>query len=201
MPDRKPKNRRYRNAKISEHRLRRVVECFAHNMTAKDAAKATRLSEPAVNTIYTKLREHIANFGMINRSNLTRAPGEGPPQLGAFVAHHRGVVESHKDLHEFEVINRIMAAQRFQGFERLSASDAKQVDRARRLQLQGGERNPRYNVMEVTKPRPGEPGSVTREFDLSVYRKDSDILINERHNDPSAAFFRFVWQMLLRHPL
>lgn len=127
---------------------------------ARSRAEASRLSEPAVNTIYMKLREHIAEFGMINRSNLTRAPGEGPAQLGAFVAHHRGVVESHKDLHEFEVINRIMAAQRFQGFERLSASDPKHVDRARRLQLQGGERNPRYNVLEVTKPRPGEGGRV-----------------------------------------
>lgn len=201
MTERKQKNRRYRNAKISEYRLRRVVECFARSMTAKDAARATRLSEPTVNAIYNRLRRHIALFGMINVGNLTRAPGEGPPQLGAFVAHHRGVVESQKDLHEFEVINRIMAAQRFQGFERLSASNPKHVDRARRLQLQGGERNPRYTVYEETRRRPGEPGSVTREFDLSILRKDSDILINERQNDPAAAFFRFLWQMLLRHPL
>ena len=74
MPAVSQKNRRYRNAKISEYKLRRVVECFARNMTAKDAAQATRLSPDTINAIYLRLRERLADYGFINRRNLVRAP-------------------------------------------------------------------------------------------------------------------------------
>lgn len=59
------KNRRYRNAKISEYRLRKVVECFARDMSVKDTAIATKLSRQSVDIIFTRLRERMRDHGLV----------------------------------------------------------------------------------------------------------------------------------------
>ncbi len=201
MPVTLQKNRRYRNAKISEYKLRRVVECFARNMTAKDASTATRLSEPTVNAIYMRLRERLAEHGFINRHNLTRAPGAEPPDLNQHMSDRRGIKVSHHELFEFEAINRIMAAQQFSGFEELSASNPAHVKRAIRLHglKQDGIR--RYAVIEQLKPQAGDTEPNVRPFAPFDYEVSSTLLINERKLDSQTAFFRFIWKIILDHPL
>lgn len=201
MPAVSQKNRRYRNAKISEYKLRRVVECFARNMTAKDAAQATRLSPDTINAIYLRLRERLADYGFINRRNLVRAPDSTPPDLGKHVADHRGVKAAHHELHEFEVINRIMAVQQFSGFEELSASNPAHVKRAIRLHglKQNGIR--RYSIIEKMALKPGQAEPDVRPFASFDFERTSTLLVNEKKIDPQTAFFRFLWKLLLDHPL
>lgn len=201
MPAVSQKNRRYRNAKISEYRLRRVVEGFARNMTAKDTALATKLSTETVSAIYLRLRERIADHGIINRHNLVRAPDSEPPDLGKHIADHRGVKAAHHELHEFEVINRIMAVQQFSGFEELSAANPAHVKRAIKLHnlKQNGIR--RYAVIERLKRKPGETEPQVRPFAPFDYETTSTLLINERKLDPQTAFFRFLWKTILHHPI
>ena len=50
------KNRRYRSSKISEYRLRRVVECMAKDMTVAETADATKLSRQAIDAIFMRIR-------------------------------------------------------------------------------------------------------------------------------------------------
>jgi transposase-like protein len=54
------KNRYYRRSRISEKVFRRLIRTFAMDLTATDAAKLTGLSVRAVNSIYLKLRQRIA---------------------------------------------------------------------------------------------------------------------------------------------
>lgn len=201
MPAVSQKNRRYRNAKISEYKLRRVVECFAQNMTAKDAALATKLSAETVSAIYLRLRERLADHGIINRRNLVRAPGSEPPDLGKHIADHRGVKAAHHELHEFEIINRIMAVQQFSGFEELSAANPAHVKRAIKLHnlKQNGIR--RYSIIEKMALKPGQAEPDIRPFASFDFEKTSTLLVNEKKLDPQTAFFRFLWKMILNHPL
>lgn len=66
------KNRRYRNAKISEYKFRRVIECFAHDLTVRDAALKTKLSEPAIANIYMMVRMKLKTNGMLSSTLPTR---------------------------------------------------------------------------------------------------------------------------------
>jgi transposase len=54
------KNRYYRGSKISEAKFRRLIRCFALDLTASRTAKMTRLSIRSVNPIYLKLRHRLA---------------------------------------------------------------------------------------------------------------------------------------------
>lgn len=204
MDDTKAKNRRYRNAKISEHRFRRVVECYARNMTAKAAAQATRLSEPSVEKIYSRLRERLLTSGVV-RFNF--APGAEHPARFIFNRQYRGAPASQQDALAAEVITRVLFAQHFAGFERLSASDPKAIARAKRLLAynhhqiaKGGKR--RYRVFEELKGQVDANGSpLTRPFDPELLKQDGAILINELHASPADALFTWLWRALLKNPL
>ena len=55
-------NRYYRGAHISERDFRRVVRCFALDLTATDTAALVGLSRRATNTLYLKLRARLARW-------------------------------------------------------------------------------------------------------------------------------------------
>lgn len=192
------KNRRYRNAKISEYRLRRVVECFAANMTVKDAVAATKLSAPSVDAIFMRLRERMRDYGLFR---LEPNPGEPHPARHIFNRKHRGVPEHSQDLYAIETIHRVLCAQNLRGFEELSASNAAHVRRA--IQLHGAkqEGKRRYTVFEKLALKPGQAEPEIRPFAPFDYETTSTLLINERMLSPETAFFRYLWQLLLRHPL
>ena len=58
----KARNRYYKNSKISEAKFRRIVNAFAMDFSASDAAKLTNLSVRSVNTIFIKIRQRIAEY-------------------------------------------------------------------------------------------------------------------------------------------
>jgi len=194
----KQKNRRYRNAKVSEYRLRRVVECFARDMNVKDTATATRLSAHSVDAIFMRLRETMRDNGLVGFQFYPNIPQPIGPVVGP---KHRGVPEKSKDLYAVEFIHRVLTAQQLGGFEKLSACDPKHIARATRLMKvkQGGIL--RYAVIEQLAPVPGESEPRTRSFSALEYDERSTILINERKLDPHTAFFRYLWDLLLRYPL
>lgn len=53
-------NRYYRHARISEGRLKRVIRCFALDLTASETAALVHLSVRSTNTIFLKLRRRLA---------------------------------------------------------------------------------------------------------------------------------------------
>lgn len=198
MSDTTQKNRRYRNAKISEYRLRRVVEGFARNMTVKETADATKLSRQAVDSIFMRLRERMRDFGLFKFVPNTDEP---EPARYIFNPKHRGVPERYHALYAIETIHRVLCAQNLKGFEELSASNPAHVKKAIRLHgiRQNGLR--RYAVIERLKPEPGERQPKTVPFSPLDFKETSTLLINERMLDPDTAFFRYLWGLLLRHPL
>ena len=199
MPTSKPKNRRYRNSKLSEYRLRRVVECFARDMTAAETVNATKLSAPTINLIFHRLRERMRDHGLF----VPQFGGEPHPLAAVFNPKHRGVPEHLHDLHAIERIHRVLCAQHLKGFERLRASDPQNVEKAMRLlRFDGMQPVRRYRIWEVLRQTEGATGALeTRAFDPRYIREDSDILINEVHASPQGAFFAYLWGLLLRHPL
>lgn len=192
------KNRRYRNAKISEYRLRRVIECFARNLTVKDTAAATRLSPQAVDAIFMRLRERMFHHGLVKFD----LPKDQPSAAQViFDRKHRGVPEKSHPFYTAEFVHRVLCEQNLPGFEELSAANPAHVKKATRLHglRQNGMR--RYVVIERFKPQPGETEPKIRPFAPLDFEEDSTILINERKLDPHTAFFRYLWGLLLRHPL
>ena len=193
------KNRRYRHSKISEHRLRRVVECFAHNLTAAETVNATKLSAPTVNLIFHRLREQMRDHGLF----VAQFDGDLHPLKVVFDRKHRGVPEHLHDLHAIEAIHRVLCAQHLKGFERLPASDPANVEKAARLlRFDSGQTVKRYKIWEALRSEAGHAGPPkTKPFDPRHIREDSDILINELHSSPDEAFFAYLWSLLLKYPL
>ena len=56
------KNRYYKNSKISEVKFRRLIRCYALDLTAQDTARLTGISARSVNSIYLKIRQRIAEY-------------------------------------------------------------------------------------------------------------------------------------------
>jgi hypothetical protein len=194
----KQKNRRYKGAKISEHRLKRVIECFAQNLTVKDAAAKTKLSEPTIATIYMRMRLKLKTNGLFQFAVPAGAPAVAKPIWGP---KHRGAPASHHQLHEIEFIHRVLCGQNYRYVERLSVADPKQYDRLMRL-YHADRTLKRYNFIELLKPGSEELKPENhRPFNPADYHDNAIILINERMVDANAAFFRYLWQLLLRSPL
>lgn len=195
----KAKNRRYRGAKISEYKLRQVVTCFAKDMTAKDAAEATKLSKPSVEAIYRKLRERLSEHPIVRLI----PSAEPSPAMRAIVNRKTGgVPEAAHPLHEMAMITRILNAQHFSGFEELSAANPDDVAKATRLmRMKFSDGRRRYNIYERLKPEPGEASPRTRPFDPMAYEATSAILVNEMKADPHEAHFQYIWKTLLRYPI
>ncbi len=198
MADTKPKNRRYRGSKISEYKLRRVVECFAKNMTVKDTAKTTRISPQSINAIFMRIRERMRDHGLFrfNKTDPNHAPAKA-----IFGRKHRGVPTKYDELYEIEFIHRVLCEQQPKGFQKLSASKDEDIAKARRLHA-AGKKSGRHVVIEVQNVKQGEgPRRVSGQFDPLDFKEDSELIVNERHMDPEGNFFRYLWALLLRHPL
>lgn len=193
------KNRRYRNAKISEYRLRKIVEGFARNQTVIETAAQAKLSRQSVDDIFMRLRERMRDHGLVKFD--FEASDEPHPVRFVVNQTHRGSPERHHDLHAVELIHRALTAHNLKGFEELSASNPSHVKRAIRLHLTrpGGYR--RYAVIEQQALKPGETEPKRIPFDPLDFEETSTILINDRRPDPNEAFFRYLWDLLLRHPL
>ena len=197
-PETEQKNRRYRNAKISERILRGVVLCFAQEMSAKATAAKKRLSQPTVESIFRKLRQRVAEYPMVR---LIPNPDEPTPARFIFNRQHRGVAKQDIPFHEMDVLTRILNAQNFSGFERLSASNPDHVKRAIALMKMKANGHPRYNIYEELAAQPGDTSPRTRAFDPLEYKPTSAILVNEMKADPHHAYFVYLWKLLLDHPL
>ena len=176
------------------------MECFARDMTAAETVKATKLSAPTVNLIFHRLRERMRDHGLFIPQF---GGGEEHPLKEVFNPKHRGVPEHLHDLHAIERIHRILCAQHLKGFERLPASDPKNVEKAiRLLRFDGMQPKRRYQIWEAFRQAEGDTGAPeTRPFDPRHIRKDSDILINELHASPQEAFFVYLWKLLLENPI
>lgn len=199
MAAKEQKNRRYRNSKLSEYRLRRVVECFARDMTAAETVKATRLSAPTVNLIFHRLRERMRDHGLF-----VAKFGDGTPHplAAVFNPKHRGVPEHQHDLHAIERIHRILCAQHLKGFERLPASDSKNVEKATRL-LRFDAQQPvkRYRIWEAFSQADGNTGAPeTKPFDPAHVRQDSAILNQRVARQPTGCIFRVHMGIIIRKP-
>jgi hypothetical protein len=194
----KQKNRRYRNAKISEYKLKKVIWFFAHNLSVREAAKRIKLSEPTIANIYMRMRMKLKTNGMFN---FQIADAKDRPAQAIWGPKHRGAPEAHKELHEIETVHRIVAAHNFRYVEKLAVADPKQWERALQIYL-SDRKVGRYNLFEMLPEGTlTEEGEKQRQFDPSDVYPNSIILINEKMVDPHAAFFRYVWQLLLKSPL
>ncbi|MEP2987363.1 MAG: hypothetical protein ABJN65_12030 [Parasphingorhabdus sp.] len=194
----KQKNRRYRNAKISEYKFKKVIWFFAQNLSVREAARRIKLSEPTIANIYMRMRMKLKTNGMFN---FQIADARERPAQAIWGQKHRGAPEAHKELHEIETITRIVAAHKYGYVEKLAVSNPEQWERALQIYL-SNRKTGRYNLFEL--PPEGtltEDGEKQREFDPSDVNKNSIILINEKMIDPNAAFFRYLWQLLLKSPL
>jgi len=60
----------------------------------------------------------------------------------------------------------------------------------------------KYDIIEVLST-PSKIAGVqkTRPFEYADAKISSTILINELNLDPNEAFFRMIWDLLLKHPL
>jgi hypothetical protein len=194
------KNRRYRNAKISEHRLSRVVRCFAVGKSAKDTATITRLSEPSVEALFMKLREKL----LTNGGFLFPDPppvDELPAAAAIYNKTYRGVPGDHTRLFEAETIYRIVMSRNYRRVLRLDAAKAADRAKAERLYLSDPS-GKRYRFFELLSPGAGEADPKnTRAYVPGNTRPTSVILVNELQREPGQAFFQFIWQLLLKSPL
>jgi hypothetical protein len=210
MPQHKQKNRRYRNAKISEYKFKKVVMGFARRQTAGATARATKLSEPTVSSLYWRLRAHLRLYPMFNFEPMIQATKDAQAQgqeQGAIKVwydkvHHGGSTPEQESLLSIELISRAVMGNRFTYVERLKVSNPKQLEKARRLYAMNKPVR-RYNLIEILKPDiPDEMANGNaRPFAPDDYELGSVILVNEHMIDKDGAFFRYLWQSLLKHPL
>lgn len=192
------KNRRYRGAKISEYRLRRVVECFAKEMPVTAAAKATGISRQSIDVIYMRIRERLFHHGLVQFNFSSNEPH---PVRYRVNVRQKGAPERFHHLYAAELIHRGLTAHNLKTFEELSASNPKHVKRAIKLYSIKVNGLRRYAVFEKMKAKDGEAQPNVRPFAPFDYEESSTLLINERMIEPHTAFFRYLWGLLLRHPL
>lgn len=197
MAEIKQKNRRYRGAKFSEYRLRKLVACFAKGMPIKEAAQACNFSEPTVRDIYMRLRQHLFDYGFMRVSR--RDDDSNMPARFIFARKHRGVPEKYAHLFESEVLHRIYFTKNGRSVRRFAANKPGDMEALQKF-INYNKINPKYDIIELIKSaEAGKPTS--RPFELADYKDTSVIVINERNIEPHEVLFRYIWKMLLKHPL
>ncbi|HAQ34935.1 MAG: hypothetical protein CMF74_10000 [Maricaulis sp.] len=192
------KNRRCRDAKISEYKLEKLVRSFAENLTVKDTAERTGLSEPTVRRRFMELRQTIFDHGFLR---VQSRDSDQTPARYIFDRKHRGSPERYKHLYEAETLHRIFATKNIRAVQRFKASDAKAMEKIKRLVGYNATRD-KYDIIEMLeRGEPDDAQKETRPFDPADYEDSSTIIVNERNLDPADAFFRWLWGLLLKHPL
>ena len=197
MTDAKQKNRRYRGAKFSEYRLRKLVVCFAKGTPIKEAAAVCNFSEPTVRDIYMRLRRSLFNYGFMRVSR--RDAPSNMPARSIFARKHRGVPEKYAHLFESEVLHRIYFTKNGRSVRRFSAKKPEDMNALQKF-INYNKLNPKYELIEIV-GKNEEGKSITRPFDPADYKDASVILVNERNIEPHDIFFRYLWKMLLKNPL
>lgn len=199
MADKKQKNRRYTGAKISEYKLKKLVLGFAENKTVKETTETTKISEPTVRDIFMRIREHLHLYGFI-RVNRRDVSGNMPARI-IFAKKHRGVPEKYAVLFETEFLHRAFFTKNTKAFKKFSASKEEDLKTVQKY-FNYNKLNDKYDIIEVLVDlKEDGKGRQTRAFDPMDFKKTSDIVINERNISPSDAFFNYIWELLLKHPL
>lgn len=157
------------------------------------------MSRQSVDDIFHRLRERLFTHGLVQFDFDTS--DEPHPVVPIINQRHRGAPKRYHDYHAAEVIHRALTAQNLTGFEELSAANPSHVKKAIRLHLThpGGYR--RFAVIERRSLKPGETEPKLIPFDPLDFEETSALLINDRRPDPDEAFFRYLWDLLLRVPL
>jgi len=196
--DSKQKNRRSRNAKISEYKLKKLVTCFAKDMTVKDTIAATKLSEPTVRDYFMDIRRRIHDHGFM--PPIKRSGDNKMPARIVFQKKHRGVPEKYAHHYEAEFLHRVFTSRNLKTVHKFAASDEAELKKVQKF-IRYNKLEDKYNIIEMLKPAESGKAAKKREFDPVDYERTSTILINERKVDPHEAFFRFIWALLLKYPL
>lgn len=151
-----------------------------------------------VEAIYRRLRDRLAEH-LIVQFDL----GPMPPRdtIAVINRQTQGTAPQQLPLHEIALITSILNAQHFVGFERLSAANPDHVKRAAAMMKMKANGKRRYNIYEELAPQAGDTAPRTRPFDPLEYGDTSAILVNEMKADPHDAHFRYIWKLLLKHPL
>jgi len=198
------KNRRSRDAKISEYHLKRLVKFFAHNKTAQETAKLTRLSEPTVRHRYMQIRQTLFDHGPIrvDVNNVEGRPAKDRPAKYILERQYRGVKEKYAHLYEIELLNRIFVTKNIKAVKRFRASDERHMERIKKY-VAYNKLHPKYDIIEELYDDTGKrlADIERRPFDLFDYRENSHILVNEHNLSPEDCFFYVLWDLLLKHPL
>lgn len=192
------KNRRSRHAKLSEYKLKQLVKCFAKDMTVKDTVEATSLSEPTVRNYFMRIRERIYEHGFIR---LDKNPNRPVPAKAVFARKHRGVPEKYVHLYEAEFLHRVFLSRQLNFVRRFSANKEADLKALKKL-VAYNKATPKYEFTELLHNRElPEDKWEKRPFDPTDFESSSIILVNERKIDPQESFFKFIWDLLLKHPL
>lgn len=198
MPKNTQKNRRCRDAKFSEYKLRLLVLAFAKNKTAADTAKQLHLSEPTIRHRFMQIRQLLYDHGPM-RMNPEGAKDR--PAKYIYARQYRGVKEKYAHLYEMEVLNRIFATKNVNSVHRYDASNEYQMKIVMKF-VRYNHMNERYDITEMLyDANKSVAEREKRPFELSDYRSSSTIIVNERNISPTESFFRVMWALLLKHPL
>ena len=204
MAEKTQKNRRSRNAKISEYRLRKLVMCFAKNLTARETAVATKLSEPTVRHRFMQIRQLLFDHGpmRIDLDNVEGRPPKDRPAKYIYERHYKGVKQEYAHLFEIEVLNRIFATKNVNRVVRLAAWNESHMKEVMRY-VDYNKLHPKYDLIELLNKPSGAPHDKRekRPFEPLDYETDSIILINEYNIAPDEAFFRVIWELMRKFPL
>lgn len=199
MADKKQKNRRYAGAKISEYKLKKLVLGFAEDKTVKDTADVTKISEKTVRHIFMRLRQHLHRYGFMRVHNRD-ASGNMPARI-IFAKKHRGVPEKFAVFFETEFLHRAYFTKNTKAFKKFAANKEGDLKAVQKY-INYNKLNDKFDIIEVLVDLKEDGKSrQTRAFDPMDFKKTSDIVINERNISPSEAFFRYIWGLLLKHPL
>lgn len=166
-------------------------------MSIKDTADATRFSHPTVRDIFMRLRQHLFDYGFMR---VHHRESEGPmPARAIFARKHRGVPEKYAHLFECEILHRIYFTKNGRAVQRFAASKPEDMKKVRTF-LNYNRLEPKYDIIELLGRKP-DGSIVSRPFDPADYKSTSTIIINERNIQPHDMLFRYLWAMLLKHPL
>ena len=204
MAEKTQKNRRSRNAKISEYRLRKLVMCFAKNLTARETAAETRLTEPTVRHRFMQIRQLLFEHGpmRVDVKNVEgRAPKERPAKY-IYERQYKGVKQKYAHLFEIEVLNRIFATKNVNMVKRFAAWNDSHMKEVMRY-VDYNKLHAKYDIVEILNDASGVPHSQReqRPFEPFDYETDSLIVVNEHNVAPDEAFFRVIWELMRKFPL
>ena len=198
------KNRRIRDAKISEYKFKKLVKAFAHNKTAKEASRELKLSEPTIRHRYMQLRQTLFDHGPIrvDLNNVEGRPAKDRPAKYIFERQYRGVKDKYAHLYEIEMLNRIFVTKNIRAVKRFRADNENDMAKVQKY-LDYNRNQNKYDIIEELYDDTGRrlAEKDRRPFDPLEYRPNSHILINEHNLSPEDSFFHVVWRLLLKHPL